>query len=123
MDGVISSQVSLGGEADKYQPWVEECGLRVRAANFHPAKLRSPQAAACSTICAYEDQKIALTYLKKRYDEILGQNTRIPGVARTNGDTIKVMKELGHGCVVGILLELFLRRNQSQRESPPAILY
>jgi hypothetical protein len=95
MDGVISSNESLGGEAEKYQSWVEACGLSRPGSEY---RSKEAEVAAGSRVLhdlSYDDQMTALSYLKQRYDEILGQNTRALAVPWINGDTIKVMKELG----------------------------
>lgn len=93
--GIFSSEL-LDGEVEKYQSWVEECGMKRPDAEFHSAtgeELR-PGAYTMQDM-PYEQQKTMLAYLKKRYDEILGQNTRSFASPMNNGDTIRAMKEVG----------------------------
>lgn len=84
----------LDGKPEVFQPWVEECGMVRPDAGF-----QSKEAEAIGGKCwhdmPYADQLRALAYLKKAYETILEAPVHTLATPHTNGDTIKVMSEIG----------------------------
>jgi hypothetical protein len=107
MDGTILSSELLNGETAKYQSWVEECGLSRPGADYQSKEAEVRKGSISLQDMPYEQQKVALSYLKKRYDEILGQNTRTLASPWNNGTTIRVMKEIGLEIAQGYCWDYF----------------
>ena len=105
MESGISSRESLRGQVKEYQGWVEECGLTRPGEGF---KSRETEARGQSVHdMGYEEQEIALRYLKKRYDEVIGQDTKTLACPHGNEHTIRAMKDVGLGALWGYCWNYF----------------
>ncbi len=90
--GILTRGYLRGQEAE-YQGWVEASGL----ARPYDYLSKEPELASTQGFhdMPYEHQVTALTYLKKFFDERLGQNTRIFANPCIGAETIRVMAEVG----------------------------
>jgi hypothetical protein len=93
-EGGIACSHALDHKPEVFQPWVEECGMLRPDAGF-----QSKEAEAIGGKCwhdmPYEDQRKALTYLKQAYERTLDAPVRVFASPHTNGDTVRVMSEIG----------------------------
>ncbi len=90
----IACHYALDYKPQEFQPWVEECGLKRPDEGFQSKEAEAIGGKAFHDM-SYEELKIALTYLKKAYEEYLGAPVRTLATACANQDTIKVMSEIG----------------------------
>ncbi len=93
-EGGIWTGFALDNQPEKYQSWVEECGLKRPDDGFQSKEAEAIGARAWHDM-AESEQRIGLTYLKKAYEKILGSPVRILATPHTNQDTIRIMSEIG----------------------------
>ncbi len=90
----IATLYATDNRPGEFQPWVEECGLSRPDEGFQSKEAEAIGAKAFHDM-GYEEQKIALTYLKKAYEEFLDAPVRTLATPATNHHTIRVMSEIG----------------------------
>ncbi len=90
----IGTHFALDNQPETYQPWVEECGLK-RPDDGFKSKEAESIGGKCWHDMSYDEQKTALTYLKKTYESILGTPVHTLGSPHTSQDTIRIMTEIG----------------------------
>jgi hypothetical protein len=90
----IATRFALDNRPERYQPWVEACGLKRPDEGFQ-SKEAEIIGGRCWHDMAESEQRIALTYLKQAYEKVLGVPVRVLATAHTNQDTIRIMSEIG----------------------------
>ncbi len=120
MEGAILNRSTVGEDAGRLQGWVEECGLARPGDNVS----KEPELPGGKGLHEYSaaDQRKALAYLKQRYDEIIGANTRTLGCAWAGGDTIAAMKAVGLDVLWGYCWNYFCE-GINHKGCPPVSFY
>ncbi len=90
----IACHHSLDYKPEEFQPWVEEAGMTRPDAGFRSKEAEAIGGKAWHDL-TYDEQKTALTYLKRAYEDVLDAPVRILATPHTNGDTIRIMSEIG----------------------------
>ncbi len=93
-EGGIGTRFAMDNQPEKYQPWVEECGLKRPDEGFQSKEAEIIGGRAWHDMPEHE-QRTALTYLKKTYEKILEAPVRILATPHTNQDTIRIMSDIG----------------------------
>ncbi len=90
----IACHHSLDFKPEEFQPWVEEAGMMRPDEGFKSKEAEAIGGKAWHDM-THDEQKTALSYLKRAYEEILDAPIRILATPNINADTIRVMKEIG----------------------------
>ncbi len=93
MESAIASESAFYGHTEKYQGWVEACGL-TRPADGYVSKEPEAQFRSLHDM-EYSEILTMLSYLKGYYDEAIGQDTRILATPWGSADTQRAMREVG----------------------------
>jgi hypothetical protein len=105
MEGYIATNAVMGGEAEKYQGWVEAAGL-TRPGSFHSREPELRSGRGFHDMPA-DEQQVALEYLKGYFDKAIGQNTRALATPHVNHDTVRAMKAVGLDVLWGYCWDYF----------------
>ncbi len=102
--GIYSTDV-IQDKAHIYQSWVEDLGMLRPGALAH----KEDEVPGIQTWYAmnYDDQKKAITYLKKRFEEVLGTDVVTFASPFYNADTMKILKDLNFECLWGNCWDYF----------------
>lgn len=113
--GIYSADV-VEDKAHIYQGWVEELGMTRPGALGH----KEDEVPGILTWYAMNasDQKKAITYLKQKYEEVLGTEVVTFASPFFNNDTIKILKELDFACIWGTNWNYFCEGMDHKGSSP-----
>lgn len=118
--GIYSSDV-LEGKAHIYQGWVEELGMKRPGGLDHTEK-DVPDILTWYAM-NYEDQKKAITYLQKVFEDKLGRKVTTFATPFHNQDTIKIISDLGFTCLWGNNWNYFCEGMDHKGTMPHAFYY